>query len=69
MNEKGIISIRVDLTGDLAVKFKWLKRHLGLKNNSEVMRQALVKAYQCYLLEAQRLESLQSERVVEVAAE
>ena len=65
MNNKGIISVRVDLTGDLAVKFKWLKKHLGLKNNSEVVRQALVKAYQCYLLESQRLEPLQSERVVE----
>ena len=61
-----VIHIRISLSGDLAVKFEWLKKYLGLKNNSEVMRQALVKAYQCYLLESQRLEPLQSEKAVEV---
>jgi len=63
------IHIRISLSGDLAAKFEWLKKYLGLKNNSEVMRQALVKAYQCYLLEAQRLDSLQSEEIMKVTAE
>jgi metal-responsive CopG/Arc/MetJ family transcriptional regulator len=63
-----VIHIRISLSGDLAVKFEWLKKYLGLKNNSEVMRQALVKAYQCYLLESQRLEPLQTESVEAVQA-
>jgi len=40
----GKVSIRLDLTDDLAEKFLSLKKKRGLKNNSEVIRQLIAKA-------------------------
>jgi len=45
VNNEVKISLRLDLSGDLADKFVWLKRRLGLKHNSEVVRQILTEAY------------------------
>ena len=45
MNDEVKIGLRLDLSGDLADKFVWLKRRLGLKHNSEVVRQILTEAY------------------------
>ena len=42
----GKVSIRLDLTDDLAEKFLSLKKKRGLKNNSEVVRQLIAEAAQ-----------------------
>lgn len=40
------INIRIELEGELAKKFENYKRLVGLKNNSEVVRQLTIKAIQ-----------------------
>ena len=40
------VSIRLDLTDDLADQFLSLKKKRGLKNNSEVARQLIAEAAQ-----------------------
>jgi len=39
------INLRVELSGELAEKFEWLKNYLGLRNNSEVVWRILSEAY------------------------
>jgi metal-responsive CopG/Arc/MetJ family transcriptional regulator len=39
------ISIRVDLEGDLAKEFEYLKRVKGIKNNSELIRLLIAEEY------------------------
>ena len=42
----GKVSIRLDLTDDLADQFLSLKKKRGLKNNSEAVRQLIAEADQ-----------------------
>jgi len=48
------ISIRLDLTDDLADQFLSLKKKCGLKNNSEVVRQLIAEAAQREQVEGRR---------------
>lgn len=38
MSEKEKVSIRIELEGDLALKFSQIKKRLGVEKNSEVVR-------------------------------
>ncbi|MEM2911602.1 MAG: hypothetical protein QW146_03770 [Candidatus Bathyarchaeia archaeon] len=40
------ISIRIDLEGDLAKYFLYLKQRKGIKNNSELIRLLIAEEYQ-----------------------
>lgn len=40
------VSIRIDLTGDLAREFLYLKKRKGIKNNSELVRLLIAEEYQ-----------------------
>jgi len=46
MSEKEKIAIRIDLTGDLANNFLFLKKRKGIKNNSELVRLLIAQEYQ-----------------------
>jgi len=45
MYEEGALTLRVDLKGDSAVEFLALKKHLGLSNNTEVIRHLISDAF------------------------
>jgi len=45
MTEKNKLHISLFLDGDLKQKFEDLKKKLGIKNNSDIIRYILKKAY------------------------
>ena len=45
------IQVRIELEGDEAEKFEFLKKKFGLKNNVELCRVILSEAYEKYLTE------------------
>jgi len=45
MTDEEKIQIRIDLEGDLAQKFKAVKREKGIENNTDVIRSLIVDAY------------------------
>ena len=40
------VTIRIDLEGDLAKYFLYLKKRKGIKNNSELVRMLIVQEYE-----------------------
>ena len=40
------VTIRIDLTDDLAREFLYLKKRKGIKNNSELVRPLIAEEYQ-----------------------
>lgn len=40
------VTIRIDLMGDLAQEFLYLKKRKGIKNNSELVRLLIAEEYQ-----------------------
>jgi len=46
MGEGRTISIRVDLSGELAKEFLFIKKRKGIKNNSELVRLLIAQEYQ-----------------------
>jgi len=46
MSEEKTISIRLDLVGELAKEFTYVKRRKGIKNNSELVRLLIAQEYQ-----------------------
>ena len=46
MSVKDKVSIRVDLTEDLAREFLYLKKRKGVKNNSELVRLLIAEEYE-----------------------
>jgi hypothetical protein len=45
MTDEEKIQIRLDLEGELAGKFKAVKRDIGLENNTDVLRHLIVTAF------------------------
>jgi len=45
MPEEEKVTIRIDLTGDLAKHFLYLKKVKGIKNNSELVRLLIADEY------------------------
>lgn len=45
MTNEEKIQIRLDIEGELAAKFKAVKRDIGLENNTDVLRHLIVTAF------------------------
>ena len=45
MTQNNVMSIRVELMGKIAEEFKLLKKHSGLKLNTEVIRKIIHDSY------------------------